>query len=198
MSPAWPTELRQRLYDAAAKNAETVPNPVKISIAYPRENITVLDVDGTSRHVSVPPCRIVLTNGMVLLSGARIRVAAPCTHVLIAELTPILVPDEPQPQSSASSQSWDTPQAAFARLASHEIEMSLQGSGTEHIDGYVHPTGGGLSLPFSSPAIVTPQIGSVSNPDVRNASPQHPAVRRPRMWNTRRLTSYFDVVPRMC
>ncbi|RDX40680.1 hypothetical protein OH76DRAFT_1476116, partial [Lentinus brumalis] len=104
----------------------------------------------------VPPCRIVLTN---------------------AELTPILVPDEPQPQSSASSQSWDTPQAAFARLPSHEIEVSLQGSGTaiEHIDGYVHPTGGGLSLPFSSPAIVTPQIGSLLNPDVRSASPQHPA-----------------------
>ncbi|TFK83433.1 hypothetical protein K466DRAFT_602861 [Polyporus arcularius HHB13444] len=146
--PSWPAELRRRLYKAAAKNAETVPNPVTISIKYPKEDIIIRDVDGSLRTVSVPACSIVMTSD---------------------RLTPSLVADEPTSSSSGSSQTRDS----SAPLYHHEIVMPLEGAGTEQVDGYVDPAGG-FALPTNTPA---PVIGSV-NSDVRNAPPQYPVCHR--------------------
>ena len=67
---SWPAELRERLYNAAANNQGSVDNPVKITVQYPGEEVTVIDKDDpeTSRKVHIPPCSMVLTQGELTLT----------------------------------------------------------------------------------------------------------------------------------
>lgn len=68
MPMSWPAELRERLYNAAINNQGSVDNPVKITVQYPGEDVTVIDVGGTSRKVPIPPCSMVLTKGELTLT----------------------------------------------------------------------------------------------------------------------------------
>lgn len=75
MPMSWPAELRERLYNAAINNQGSVDNPVKITVKYPGEDVTVMDVGGTLRKVPIPPCSMVLTKGELTLTTPL------CDHV---------------------------------------------------------------------------------------------------------------------